>query len=322
MKGMKGFVNLLYYIYLNRFREVDYYDKSKIYVLGLLYVIVLIFLYKNTSDYSVYVLLFLSFSQISSIHLNRKDINLLKKNLGNKYRLLLSIDYFILNLPIFFVLLFKGDFLYAIASLSLLLLVNVNKPNISSKTIIPFSIVDPLWVSFLRKYRYNYFFILLSYYIHYQGYSNNNENLMSFSYLIISFIILSINATREKLIFLKISPLTSERYLKNILFSDIINAIYLVSPILVFDICVSINLLVYGLIFLLLVSFIVWFRYIFFFQEILSSLCSLFIGYLIFGYSVTSKNDISQFVILIIVLSLTSFFLFRISLNKIDQLRQ
>lgn len=137
-----------------------------VFYLSIAYILVL----KNSNRlYLILVILDIIF-----YHLNRKDLNFLKKS--GKYRLILFIEYFVYISPIFLFLIIDKSFL-SLAFLVIPFLITY-LPKVEKKAVkLPFYLFTPIWHIYFRRYK-GIIFIILPILILISGEVNSNANLI------------------------------------------------------------------------------------------------------------------------------------------------
>ncbi len=243
-------------IYTNRLRELTFKDSSAFYIslIIFLFAIYKIFIGEFSSfpmlNLIPYFIILCSLTFSAYIN-NRKDINLLKLIFNNTIVFFICIiDLLIVNSLLIIVSVKEKYFysLYSIIGIILLFTFYRNKTN----TTIFKSFLQPLSVLLktqLRKNKYIYLLIIITYYLVYQGIIVDNRNLYIIALVGIIYILFDITSKNEKIIYFIFSKYTNKEYIiKNELsfiydalkfISPIIVGTLIINPIYVFDILIS-----------------------------------------------------------------------------------
>lgn len=315
---LKSIFNLLYLIYLNRYRRLAYKDESRFYVLLLIHIIGYYQLWTIDFEYKkigIYIFLLLQSVNL----LQRNDYKFLKKQIGSFYtHLLVSIDIMVFNLPLVSYMLYYSILDFTIIISILLLLPSIlclKKTNLHSIKI--FHIVDPLWISHIRTKIWEYLLLIVSLYIQYQGIINYNEGLHLAGLCIIYFIVAQIYSEKESLYFYKFSKLSSDNILLNLFRYNILHYVYILLPsLLIVMLSYSHKYLFNIVYFFVSIPFLFWIRYIYINNDLLKN---IIIFVLIFALIYNRLSDKYPIYIIFIIIIINTI-LYKFSKNKFSTL--
>lgn len=218
---------IVFYLFLIRFRKIlSKDDYLAMFFILVVYVLIAILVYYNYQYFKNYI--FLLFLDIALYHVNRTDVEFLK--LDKNYKLILFLEYVIYSLPFYIALLLKKQFVIVLSFL-LCKMILLLLPKINFKIILyPFQIFNAYWHISFRKYRFVYIFPLIIGLI-YLSIEYNNENIIFFSFIVLTLISCTPSFERERLDEIKRNPFDSEKYLLKQIGNSIINTFYLVIPV-------------------------------------------------------------------------------------------
>lgn len=220
-------IKIICYLFLIRFRKILHKDDYlAMFFISVLYVLIAILVYNNYEYFKNYI--FLLFFDIALYHINRTDVEFLK--LDKNYKSILFLEYLIYSFPFYIALLFKKQFLIVLGFLLFnLILILLPKMNFKINSY-PFQIFNAHWHISFRKYRLIYTFPLIIG-LNYLAIEYNNENIIFFSFIVLTLISCAASFERERPEEIKRNPLDSEKYLLKQMENSIINTFYIVIPV-------------------------------------------------------------------------------------------
>jgi hypothetical protein len=309
----------LFFIYKNRYKNFVYKDNSKI-LIFIFYIASLLYINKYNNIYITYVLFMFLFIQIFVLHSNREDYNLLYHIFGRKKLIiLLLIDYFLYNLPLLIFIFIKSNVLFISISIFIFVLpftrLSLNKKLIYS---LPLNSYDPVYITYIRKYPFIIVVVFLSYYLHIEGISYDNINLVKGTYFAIPFVNLLVNSNRDKIIFIKLSKLSEYYFILNLIKSHLSFIFIFMVPHIIIDLISNTIDILTIFMAIVLSILILLLRYIFFFNTILFSIASLILFFISFSLTFYTDNNI-YYVIFIFVFIL--LIIFKQTLKSIKKLK-
>lgn len=314
---MLNFLRILFLIYLNRFRKLTYGDSSPFYFLGIIYILGIWKLLNYDEIYSKILFVLFLFVQ-NIILLERNDFLLLKKQFGSiKSYLFIISDLVFLNFIVLLCLLFKGFFMELLTVFALIilmpLLLFLKKINYHFK--LPFSVNDPLWVSFIRRKPWMFVILIVTYFVQYQGLENKNIGLFQIASFGISYFVSQIYTEKEKLVYLKFSKKKIKTHLLETLKSNIINTLYLSIPSVFLQIVYKTYPFEFLLQTIFSTSFIFWIRYLFYMNKIMQGIIYFALLFLIFYL----QKEIPYIGYIVIVL-FVNLLLYQLTYKKLEKI--
>lgn len=315
---IKTLFNLLYLIYVNRYRKLTYNDESKFYILFLIYGIGFYQLWVKDFEYKTIILSVLIVIQATNI-LQRRDYKLLKKQIGYFYtHILVFIDILIFNLPLvgYFIYSSIFDFLM-IVGLHLMFPFVLKMKEIKSSHLKLFHITDPLWSSHIRTKPWEYILLLFSLFLQYQGIINENEGLHLAGLYIIYVLIYQVYSEKESLYFYKFSKISYSTILLNLFKNNILHYLYLLAPsLLIILFYYSVSYIINVIYFFVSALLLFWIRYIFFRNNLLKSIVVFILIFMLISNRLTSEFPIH----IIILMGAFNLILYRITKVKFEKL--
>ncbi len=272
-------IKILQYFILIRFRKlIPKDDFFGIFLLVMFHISVSVLLYYNFEYFKSYIFLF--FIEPVFIHFNRDDFELLK--IKKNYKTLIFIEYLIYCLPFYIVLLLKNKFLLT-ASILIFFTIFIAIPKVNFKTIkYPFQLFNPFWHICFRKYKLilalpfvTGLIVISKFY--------NNENLIYFSFFILSLICCSPSFERESLDEIKINPFDAKKYLFCQFKNSIINTSYLLIPVIItLAITLKFSMILISLIILIIPLINIILKYVYFYNSFMHQISFIFFSILSF----------------------------------------
>lgn len=315
---IKTLFNLLYLIYVNRYRKLTYKDESKFYILLFIYGIGFYQLWVKDFEYKEMFFYILIITQTTNV-LQRRDYKLLKKQIGYFYtHILVFIDILIFNLPLIGYFLYSSIFHLMIIIGGLLftpLILNI--PKIKSSHLRLFRITDPLWSSHIRTKPWEYILLFFSLFLQYQGIINENEGLHLAGLYIIYFLIHQVYSEKESLYFYKFSKISYSTILLNLFKNNILYYLYLLAPsLLMILFYYSVSYVINVIYFFISALLLFWIRYIFFRNNLLKSVVVFILMFMLISNRLTSDFPIH----IIILVGVLNLILYRIAKVKFEKL--
>lgn len=311
--------HLLHLIYLNRYRKLTYSDESRLYILLGLYGVGLYYLFTGEMTYKTECIYFIFIAQSINV-LQRNDYSLLKKQIGyRRTHALIALDVLICNFPLLLYWLWAYPLHFTmVLGGGLILPFILCFRKISIHTVGLFHVFDPLWNTHIRTKPLEYFILVFSLFIQYQGVHHHNEGLHFAGLFIIYFLILQIYSTKESLYFYKFSKMKAGDILLNLLKYNILNYLYIIIPSFVLSILYLSKGYVWNVFyFLFTLPLLFWMRFIFFRNDLFKG-----IGIMILIF-VLIANRLSPYCSLyenLIMLFVAHFLLYFLSKNKLKRL--
>jgi hypothetical protein len=276
---MKNNVTLLFYIYKNRLRKITYGDSGPFYFLCFIYMVSTCQAIFYQGVYLKYLLISMDFFQ-NTLLLQRKDFLFLKKQLNSTIAyFLVFLDLIIFNLIILSLLLFKNLFSYFFLAIMLIfsmpLLLFLKKINYYFK--LPFSLIDPLWINYIRKKPWMILILIGTYSVQYISLEHTNIGLFDVSSFGIIYFISLIYTDKERLIYLKFSKIKIQNYLLKSIKSNVLNVIYLSIPSSILLIAYKVSPFEFLFQMFFSMSSVFWIRYLFYTNKIIQGIIYLII---------------------------------------------
>jgi hypothetical protein len=133
-------------------------------------------------------------------------------------------------LPFYIIFLLKKEFLLFLVFIFWKIIL-INIPRINFKPIpFPFNLFNPFWHINFRQYKLIFILPIVLILI-YLAIDYNNENIIYFSFVVLTLISCIPSFEREQLEEIKITPFNSKKYLSCQLKNSVINSTYLIVPI-------------------------------------------------------------------------------------------
>lgn len=273
---------ILKYLILVRFRKLFAKDDYVAIALFLSAISFLLYFFnRNYNPFINYSLLYAFV--IFSIHIERKDIELLKLN--RNFLLILFLEYTIYALPILLLLLINQKLISSLI-LVLLLVIISSLPKTDSKVIrYPFRMFDPYWIITFRKYKLLLALPLLIF-ISFMAYKYNNDNLYYALLLFVAVMISAPSFERENIIHIKSSAFLGKKYLIQQFKNACFNSLYLLIFLTILFIGFQQWELLFAIPLILLIPMLnLLFKYTFFERKIVHNIFfALFIGNIMYGF--------------------------------------
>lgn len=299
---MINFLSIIKYIYLNRYKRFTYSELSPFYFFLLIYSLGLYKIYTWESKESVYVTLVIFFMNTISL-LQRDDFIFFKKQLGIfKTLIIMYIDVLLINIPLLFLTVTKSiSFLVIEIGLIFTLPLFLLLRKVRFTAIPLFSSKDPLWLSYIRKKPWSLAFLIILYYVQYQGLIVDNIGLFNVASFGVLFFISNIFSEKEHLIYFKLSDKKIEKHLMDMLWINLKNYIVVLIPSILSVLILAFNHIIDLIPVVIGGSLVFWLRYFFYNNEFLRTLSSVFT--IIFIIVIFSTINIGLYFLIIILLN-------------------
>ena len=254
-------IKILKYLIVIRFRKI--FAKDDFFAIFLLLTAITVICYffqLNYSQKADYLMFFVF--QIIGLHIDRKDIELLKLN--RNHRIILFIEYLVFSLPILILLVLNSKWLLVLSYLMSILAITFVNKTASKAMKYPFKMFDVFWTISFRKYKLFALIPIVGFLI-FMSQKYQNPNLEYFVLLFLGIILCIPSSEREKINFIKASSFIGKDYLMKQIKTILYNSVFILIPIaIVFAVLQEFDKILFIPLLLLLPIVNLLFKYVFF----------------------------------------------------------